>query len=118
MYGTSAPGTRAKPSCEAVLAGDKLICQFRCVESCSGASGARDEALRETPLSEPKNDEAFKVVDRRLFTAEGELRKDVAEQQDLENAAAAASAEKAARNAAPAQRPQPQAPGRSDTAAS
>jgi len=36
-------------------------------------------------LSEPKHDETFKVVDRRLFTAEGELRKDVAEQQDREH---------------------------------
>lgn len=36
------------------------------------------------PLPDPKQDESFKVVDRRLFTAEGELRKDVAEQQDRE----------------------------------
>jgi len=35
-------------------------------------------------LSEPKHEETFKVVDRRLFTPEGELRKDVAEQQDRE----------------------------------
>jgi hypothetical protein len=35
-------------------------------------------------LSEPKHEESFKVVDRRLFTAEGEFRKDVAEQQDRE----------------------------------
>jgi hypothetical protein len=49
-------------------------------------------------LSESKQDESFKVVDRRLFTAEGEFRKDVAEQQDRErdiapaaNPAAAAS---------------------------
>jgi len=35
-------------------------------------------------LSESKHDESFKVVDRRLFTAEGELRKDIAEQQDRE----------------------------------
>jgi hypothetical protein len=36
-------------------------------------------------LSEPKQDETFKVVDRRLFTAEGEFRKDIAEQQDREH---------------------------------
>ena len=36
-------------------------------------------------MSEPKHDETFKVVDRRLFTAEGEFRKDVAEQQDREH---------------------------------
>jgi len=35
-------------------------------------------------LAETKQDESFKVVDRRLFTAEGELRKEVAEQQDRE----------------------------------
>jgi hypothetical protein len=38
--------------------------------------------LREIPLSESKPDETFKVVDRRLFTPEGEFRKEVAEQQD------------------------------------
>jgi len=38
-------------------------------------------------LSESKQDETFKVVDRRLFTPEGELRKEVAEQQDREHEA-------------------------------
>jgi hypothetical protein len=42
------------------------------------------ECLGEIPLSESKQDESFKVVDRRLFTPEGELRKEVAEQQDRE----------------------------------
>jgi len=41
-------------------------------------------------LPESRPDETFKVVDRRLFTAEGELRKEVAEQQDREHEAAAA----------------------------
>jgi hypothetical protein len=40
-------------------------------------------------LSEHKPDETFKVVDRRLFTPDGELRKEVAEQQDREHEAAA-----------------------------
>ena len=40
-------------------------------------------------MSEPKHEETFKVVDRRLFTPEGELRKDVAEQQDRERDATA-----------------------------
>ena len=35
-------------------------------------------------MSEPKPEESFKVVDRRLFTPDGEFRKDVAEQQDRE----------------------------------
>jgi Domain of unknown function (DUF1844) len=42
-------------------------------------------------LSDPKHDETFKVVDRRLFTPDGELRKDVAEQQDRENEATGAA---------------------------
>jgi hypothetical protein len=48
-------------------------------------------------LSESKHDESFKVVDRRLFTPEGEFRKEVAEQQDREREASpAASAASAA----------------------
>ena len=56
-------------------------------------------------MSESKQDETFKVVDRRLFTAEGELRKEVAEQQDREHEAAAVIADRTARTtpaAAPA----------------
>jgi hypothetical protein len=48
--------------------------------------------LREIPLSESKQDESFKVVDRRLFTPEGEFRKEVAEQQDRERDTAPAAA--------------------------
>jgi uncharacterized protein DUF1844 len=54
-------------------------------------------------LSEPRHDESFKVVDRRLFTAEGELRKDIAEQQDREREATPASA----KGAPPAKGPVP-----------
>ena len=54
-------------------------------------------------MSESKQDETFKVVDRRLFTPEGEFRKDVAEQQDREHeTASSVNAAQAARNAAPA----------------
>jgi hypothetical protein len=56
-------------------------------------------------LTEPKHEDSFKVVDRRLFSESGELRKDVAEQTDREqNAAAevAAKAAKATQAAAPA----------------
>jgi Domain of unknown function (DUF1844) len=57
-------------------------------------------------LAEPKHDESFKVVDRRLFTPEGEFRKDVAEQQDREHeSASSVSAAQAARNAVPAKDP-------------
>ena len=50
------------------------------------------DCLREIPLSESKQDESFKVVDRRLFTPEGEFRKEVAEQQDRERETAPAAA--------------------------
>jgi hypothetical protein len=67
--------------------------------------------LKENPLSESKHDETFKVVDRRLFTAEGELRKEVAEQQDREHEAATVIAERNARNApAAAAGPSPAVP--------
>jgi len=62
-------------------------------------------------LSESKPDESFKVVDRRLFTPEGEFRKDIAEQQDRErDTAPAAAAAKGAATApaaqgAPAEKP-------------
>lgn len=56
-------------------------------------------------MSESKPDESFKVVDRRLFTAEGEFRKEVAEQQDREReappAAASSSAPKASGTGVP-----------------
>jgi len=62
-------------------------------------------------LSESKHDETFKVVDRRLFTPDGELRKDVAEQQDREQEAAAKiSAAQAARSTTPAASPAPPGP--------
>jgi hypothetical protein len=51
-----------------------------------------DICLREKPLSESKNQESFKVVDRRLFTPEGEFRRDVAEQSDREHEAASSAA--------------------------
>jgi uncharacterized protein DUF1844 len=57
-------------------------------------------------LTEPKHEETFKVVDRRLFSESGELRKDVAEQTEREQNAADAVAAKAkaaqATSAAPA----------------
>jgi hypothetical protein len=49
------------------------------------------DPLREIPLSESKQDESFKVVDRRLFTPEGEFRKEVAEQQDRDRETAPAA---------------------------
>jgi len=43
-------------------------------------------------VADPKQDEGFKVVDRRLFTEEGELRKDAVEQERREQEAAASKA--------------------------
>jgi hypothetical protein len=59
-------------------------------------------------LTEPKHEDGFKVVDRRLFSESGELRKDVAEQTEREQVAAdavAAKVAKAAQAAAPASPP-------------
>jgi len=56
----------------------------------------------EIPLSESTKDETFKVVDRRLFTAEGEFRKDVAEQADRERESAPAAAKASAAGTATA----------------
>jgi hypothetical protein len=79
--------------------------------------------LRVIALSETKHDETFKVVDRRLFTPEGELRKDVAEQQDRERDAAARGpvatpslagvAKQESRGAEPAAQPPKETPKRS-----
>lgn len=43
-------------------------------------------------MADPKQEESFKVIDRRLFTEEGELRKDVLEQERREEEAAAKKA--------------------------
>jgi hypothetical protein len=43
-------------------------------------------------VADPKQDEGFKVVDRRLFTEEGELRKEAVEQERREQEAAARKA--------------------------
>jgi hypothetical protein len=62
-------------------------------------------------LSENKHEEAFRVIDRRPFTAEGELRQEVVEQEEREAereaAAEAAAAAAAARKAKAAPAPVP-----------
>jgi len=50
-------------------------------------------------VADPKQDEGFKVVDRRLFTETGELRKDAVEQEKREEEAAAKRASAASKNA-------------------
>ncbi|HEV2103923.1 MAG TPA: DUF1844 domain-containing protein [Candidatus Acidoferrum sp.] len=66
-------------------------------------------------MSEHKQDEGFKVIDRRPFTAEGEMRKEVVEEQEREArreevkekavAQAAAEAKTSAETAAPVETP-------------
>lgn len=57
-------------------------------------------------MTEPKHEDSFKVVDRRLFSESGELRKDVAEQTEREqNAADAIAAKSRAAQAAAAPAP-------------
>jgi hypothetical protein len=58
--------------------------------------------IKDSHLSENKHEEeAFRVIDRRPFTAEGELRQEVVEQEKID-AAREVAAEAAARKAAPA----------------
>ncbi len=81
----------------------KVLGLFERLQRCyiQDSEKSRESLEEEYPLSDPKHDESFKVVDRRLFTSEGELRKEVAEQQDREHdAAARAGAPQAARPAA------------------
>ena len=57
-------------------------------------------------MADPKQDESFKVVDRRLFTEEGELRKEAVEQErrDEEAAARKISTASQAKGSAPEKR--------------
>ena len=57
-------------------------------------------------MSDHKQDDSFRVIDRRPFTSEGELRKDVVEEQEREAKVEAAKAPPAAEKAkAPANAP-------------
>lgn len=47
-------------------------------------------------MADQKHDESFKVIDRRLFTEEGELRKEVLEQERREEEATSAKQKRAA----------------------
>lgn len=50
-------------------------------------------------MADPKQEESFKVIDRRLFTEQGDLRKDVVEEEERrEEEAAAKAATRAATN--------------------
>jgi hypothetical protein len=58
-------------------------------------------------LADPKKEETFKVVDRRLFSDTGEMRKDVAEQTEREQVAAEAAARRIAEAAAKSEKAAP-----------
>ena len=65
-------------------------------------------------MSDHKQDDSFRVIDRRPFTSEGELRKDVVEEQEREAKVAAtkASPAPAEKAKAPANPPPADAPKR------
>jgi hypothetical protein len=60
-----------------------------------------DANPRTSSVADPKQEESFKVVDRRLFTEQGELRKEVVDQERREEEAAAKKAAGAAATAPP-----------------
>ncbi len=71
-------------------------------------------------MADPKQDEGFKVVDRRLFTEEGELRKDAGEQdrrweEESAKKAAVASTQKAQTKAETLASPSAEAPDATST---
>src|ERR1700722_14400921 len=57
--------------------------------------------IKDSHLSENKQEDSFRVIDRRPFTAEGELRQEVVEQEERD-AAREAAIEAAVKKAAPA----------------
>jgi Domain of unknown function (DUF1844) len=60
--------------------------------------------IKDSHLSENKQEDSFRVIDRRPFTAEGELRQEVVEQEERE-AAREAAIEAAVKKAAPSPAP-------------
>lgn len=52
-------------------------------------------------MADPKQEESFKVIDRRLFTESGEFRRDVAEQEERDRAREAATSAQNSRIASP-----------------
>src|ERR1700683_3021643 len=102
-----AHGAAACAACRRAEADVKLVCNFQ------------ELLLRIAAVADSKNEETFKVVDRRLFGEDGELRQDVVEQERRNEEAAekkaAAQAQKKAEAAAassagkavPAQTPSP-----------
>jgi len=61
-------------------------------------------------VSQDKKDESFRVIDRRLFTSDGELRPEAVEYKNAEQAKPAPAQEAAAQPGKPAASPAPPAP--------
>ena len=61
-------------------------------------------------MSDSKHEESFRVVDRRLFTSEGELRPEIAEEQTREQTQAQAAAAPRDASKSTASAPKPAAP--------
>jgi hypothetical protein len=64
-----ASGAAARAACRRAEADVKLACNFQ------------EQLLRTLAVADSKHEETFKVVDRRLFGEDGELRQDVVEQE-------------------------------------
>jgi hypothetical protein len=77
---------------------------------------ARDTHFEGHPLSEPKHDDSFRVIDRRPFTAEGERREEVIQEGERESRSEAAptlsKAPEQSKTAAPTPAPPADAPAR------
>ena len=84
----------------AVVAGRQAV--RRCYTKLSGdVKLVVYSEIKDSHLSENKQEDSFRVIDRRPFTAEGELRQEVVEQEERE-AAREAAVEAAVKKAAPA----------------
>jgi hypothetical protein len=62
----------------------------RYTKLCHDAKIAVNSGIEDSQLSENKQEESFRVIDRRPFTAEGDLRQEVVEQEEREAAREAA----------------------------
>jgi hypothetical protein len=83
---------RAVPCLSPLLAGAKLFTQQQ----------IRRSRSEDGTLPDPKQEETFKVVDRRLFTEDGQLRQDAVDRERREEAAEAKAATAAKAQAPPA----------------
>ena len=84
-----------------VNAAKQAATRGRYTKRCCDAKIAVHSDIEDSHLSDNKQEESFRVIDRRPFTAEGELRQEVVEQEERE-AAREAAIEASAHKSAPA----------------